>query len=88
MINIKEASQKAIEHINSLYPNRNLGDILLEEAELSDDGQFWIITVSFQKPAVTGGVGESVFTGNRSYKIFNLLAENGEVRSMKNGMLK
>ncbi len=47
MINIKEASQKVIEQVNSLYPNRNLGDILLEEAELSDDGQFWIITVSF-----------------------------------------
>jgi hypothetical protein len=29
------------------FVNRNLGDILLEEAELSDDGQFWIITVSF-----------------------------------------
>ena len=88
MINIKEASQKSIEHINSLYPNRDLGDILLEEAELSEDGQFWIVIVSFQRPAASGGVGESVFTGNRSYKVFKLLAENGEVRSMKNGMLK
>jgi len=88
MINIKEASEKAIEHINLLYPNRNIGDILLEEAELSEDGQFWIITVSFQRPGATGGVGESVFTGNRSYKVFKLLAENGEVRSMKDGILK
>jgi len=88
MISIKEASQKAIEHITTLYPNRNLGDILLEEAEISEDGQFWIVTVSFQRPSVSGGVGESVFTGNRSYKVFKILVENGEVRSMKNGMLK
>lgn len=88
MIGIKEAAAKAIEHITSLYPNRNLGDILLEEAELSEDGQFWIVTVSFQRPASSGGVGESVFTGNRSFKVFKILAETGEVRSMKNGMLK
>ena len=88
MININEAAQKAIEHISSLFPNRDLGDILLEEAEISEDDQYWIITVSFQRPAVSGGVGESVFTGNRSYKVFTILAENGEVRSMKSGMLK
>lgn len=88
MINIKDASQKAIEHIQSLYPNRDLGDVLLEEAEISDDGQFWIVTVSFKRPSASGGVGESVFTGNRSYKVFKILVENGEVRSMKSGMLK
>ena len=88
MINIKEASEKAIEHIRSLYSNRDLGDILLEEAEMSDDDRNWIITVSFQRQAAGGGVGESVFTGNRSYKVFTILADNGEVRAMKNGMLK
>ena len=88
MIDIKEASQKAIDHIHALYPNRNLGDILLEEAELSGDGKYWMITVSFNRQGSSGGVGESVFTGNRSYKVFKLLAENGDVLSMKNGMLK
>ena len=88
MIDIKAASQKAIEHIQSLFPNRDLGDVLLEEAEISDDGQFWIVTVSFKRPSASGGVGESVFTGNRSYKVFKILVENGEVRSMKSGMLK
>ena len=88
MIDIKTASQKAIEHIESLFPNRDLGDVLLEEAEISDDGQFWIVTVSFKRPSASGGVGESVFTGNRSYKVFKILVENGEVRSMKSGMLK
>ncbi|MEZ4576700.1 MAG: hypothetical protein R2875_01440 [Desulfobacterales bacterium] len=35
MIDIKTASQKAIEHIESLFLNRDLGDVLLEEAEIS-----------------------------------------------------
>lgn len=88
MINIEEASRRAIDHIHSLYPNRDLGDILLEEAELSEDGRFWKVIVSFKRQAASGGVGESVFTGNRTSKVFQILAETGEVHSMKNGMLK
>ena len=88
MIDIKEASQKAIEHIVSLYSNLDLGDILLEEAELVEENKFWMVTLSFKRPEASGGVGESVFTGNRSYKIFKLFAETGEVRSMKNRLVK
>ena len=88
MITIEQASRSAIEHIHSLYPNRDLGDILLEEAELSGDGRFWTVTVSFKRQAPGGGVGESVFTGNRTSKIFKILAETGEVQAMKNGLLK
>jgi len=88
MIDIKKASDKAIEHLESLYPDKELGNILLEEAELSDDGKFWQITVSFKRLGAVGGVGESVFVGDRSYKVFTLLADTGEVRSMKNRIIK
>ncbi len=83
MIDVKEAAQKALDHLRALYPDYDLGDILLEEAELSDDGQFWLITLSFKTPGELGAVGKSVFGENRSFKIFKLLAETGEVRSMK-----
>jgi hypothetical protein len=33
MIDMQEASQKAIQHLISLYRDQDLGNILLEEAE-------------------------------------------------------
>jgi hypothetical protein len=84
MINVNEASRKAIDHLISLYPEHDLGKILFEEAELTDDDKFWLITLSYKSPVAAGGVGQSVFVGDRSYKIFKILAETGEIRSIKN----
>ena len=88
MIDVNEASQKAIEHLTKLYPDDDLGKILFEEAELTDDDQFWLITISYKSPVAAGGVGQSVFVGDRSYKVFKILAETGEIRSIKNRTLK
>ncbi|MEZ4550549.1 MAG: hypothetical protein R2874_08775 [Desulfobacterales bacterium] len=68
------------------FPNRDWGTFFWKR-EISDDGQFRIVTVSLSGRLLPAG-GESVFTGNRSYKVFKILVENGEVRSMKSGMLK
>lgn len=84
MIDVNEASERAVRHLKDLYPDQDLGKILFEEAELTDDDRFWIITLSFKSPVAAGGVGRSVFVGDRSYKVFKLLAENGEIRSVKN----
>jgi hypothetical protein len=83
MIDIREASQKAMEHLAALYPETDLGQILFEEAELTDDDRFWLITLSYKSPVAASGVGQSVFVGDRSYKVFKLSAESGEIRSVK-----
>jgi hypothetical protein len=88
MIDVNEASGRAIDHLKKLYTDQDLGTILFEEAELSDDDKFWIITLSFKSPVSAGGLGHSMFAGDRCYKVFKLLAENGEIRSIKNPMLK
>ncbi len=88
MINVNEASGIAVEHLKKLYPDQDLGKILFEEAELTDDDRFWIITLSYKSPVAAGGVGQSVFVGDRSYKVFKLLAENGDIRSVKSRALK
>ncbi len=88
MIDVNEASARAVEHLKKLYPDYDLGKILFEEAELSDDDRFWIITLSYKSPVAAGGVGKSVFVGDRSYKVFKLLAETGEIRSVKNREVK
>ena len=84
MIDVKEASEKAVAYLKSLYENHDLGTILLEEAELTDDNNFWLISLSFKRPNPAGIVGEAVFADNRSYKIFKLHADTGEIRSIKN----
>jgi len=82
MIDIKEACRRAIEYLERLYPDQEL-DAALEEAELTDDDRYWLVTLSVKRVTPVGGAGESVFGENRTYKIFKLLAETGEVRSMK-----
>ena len=56
----------------------------MEEAERTDDNEFWIVSLIFKKINPTGIVGESIFADNRSLKTFRLEAETGEVKSMKN----
>ncbi|MEE4362293.1 MAG: hypothetical protein V2J08_00045 [Desulfotignum sp.] len=84
MINVNEASSKAIEHLKKLYPDHDLGKILFEEAELTNDDKFWIVVLSYKSPIAASGVGTSMFVGDRGYKVFKLLAETGEIRSVKN----
>lgn len=84
MIDVKDASQKAIEYLKALYQDQELGKILVEEAELSDDNKFWLISLSFKKIDPAGIVGQSVFADNRSHKVFKLHSDTGDVRSMKN----
>lgn len=88
MIDVNEASSRAIAHLKTLYPEQDLGKILFEEAELTEDDRFWIITLSYKSPVAASGVGRSVFVGDRSCKEFKLLAENGDIRSVKNREFK
>jgi len=82
MIDVKQASQKALEHFASLYPKIDSNDIMLEEAELTEDEKYWIITISYKIPKGEK-IGETFFGETRAFKTFKLLSDTGEVRSMK-----
>ena len=84
MINVNDAATRAIDHLKRLYPEHDLGEILFEEAEITDDDRFWIVVLSYKNPISSGGVGRSMFVGDRGYKVFKLLVETGEIRSVKN----
>lgn len=78
MLDVKEAAQRASEYFASLYQ-----DILnpqLEEVELSDDGQYWFITLSYP---VAPELSALNFNFKRKYKVFKIDAKTGEVKSMK-----
>lgn len=81
MIDVKQAAQSASTFINGLYSGEMVSDVRLEEVELSEDGKFWMITLSFPLPSSLGIV--YLGGGGRQYKLFKIDADTGEVLSMK-----
>ena len=80
MIDVKEAADKAKEHLNSFFPDAD--KVQLEEVELTNDKAHWYITLSYE--GVSNSVASSLLVGKTvRYKVFKLDAENGEVLSMK-----
>ena len=88
MIDVKEATQVALEYFQDLYSDQTFSNVLLEEVERDeeDDTTYWFITIGFtdekmakkdrtlmSKPAVS----------SRRYKRFKINAETGEVVAMK-----
>ncbi len=73
MIDVKEASQRSIEYLKGLI--EKIYELTLEEVELSDDEQFWFVTLGYNKEQA-GYL--------RVYKQIKILAEDGKFISMKN----
>lgn len=79
MIDIKTAVKDAREYFLDLFGEEAVAP-QLEEAELSDDGQYWYVTLSYKTEKET--LSQS-FTSARIFKVFKLRADTGEVLSMK-----
>jgi len=62
-------------------------DLRLEEAELSEDKQYWLITLGFNRlvDKTSNPLADLMATRNyeRDYKVFKINAQTGEVQSMK-----
>jgi hypothetical protein len=63
-----------------LYPVEGASNVQLEEVELSDDGEYWFITLSYPLPPEDSVLN---FNFKRKYKVFKIDARTGEVKSMK-----
>ena len=85
MIGVKEAVKIATDYLATLYEGKDLRDVLLEEVSLSDDDRHWLVTLGFSRPVPTNPYLEAMGAENfkREYKIFEISAETGEVRSMQ-----
>jgi hypothetical protein len=80
MIQVKEATEKAKEHLRAFFPEAER--IQLEEVELSADKVYWLVTLSYE--GLSSSVASSMLVGKSLlYKVFKLDAKNGEVISMK-----
>ena len=84
MIDVKQAARIAKEYMAEMFPPQEIGNLMLEEAELSDDGSSWRVTVSFSehkgKSAIEAMTG---IESKRSYKDLKIRAEDGTVLAMK-----
>ncbi|MBM4046076.1 MAG: hypothetical protein FJ279_13255 [Planctomycetes bacterium] len=86
MLDAKAAAGKALEYFRSLYAGGPLSAVLLEEVELSEDRQFWTITLGYAPQSANPF---SAFTlDRREFKVFKVHSETGEVVSMKMKTLK
>jgi hypothetical protein len=85
MIGVKEAVKIAMSYLATLYEDKDLRDVLLEEVRLSDDDQYWLVTLGFSRPVPTNPYLEAMGAESlkREYKVFEISAETGEVRSMQ-----
>jgi hypothetical protein len=85
MLDVKQAAQKASEYFNALYAEHSLSTVQLEEVELTEDGEYWLITLSYPTSRDTASGLTELFgrTGPKEYKVFKIDAKTGEVKSMK-----
>lgn len=81
MMDVKEAAKLASDYFNGLYADQALSNVQLEEVELTEDGKYWLITLSY--PVQPGTTSFIFDTNKRKYKVFKINAETGEVQSMK-----
>lgn len=84
MIDIRTATLNATRHLQGLAPlmGGNIQDIRLEEAELSEDERFWLITLGFNVPDQKA-LTPSPFDKRRDYKQFKVDISNGDIKAMK-----
>ena len=82
MIDVKEAADRAIRYMQSL-PNMPATAIRLEEVGLTNNEAFWLITLSFMDDTEPRGLAAIANAPERQYKVFEIDAETGKVRSMK-----
>lgn len=84
MVDLKTAVSATHNYLQSIQSIMgNLQDIRLEEVELSEDKEYWLITLGFDIPAKTKSPLAIGLAPNREYKVFKVNAHTGEVEAMK-----
>ena len=79
-MDVKEATEKAIEYFKKFYPN--IERVQLEEVEITDDDKYWNIVLSYENMETTP-LSYLQIGQQRTFKVFKIDADTGKVRSMK-----
>lgn len=87
MIDVKVATANAIAYFNDVYKD-TFNNIRIEEIELSEDAEYWFITIGYDIPSpllvppikFELGAPPEFY---RDYKLLKIDANKGEIISMK-----
>lgn len=88
-IGLKKAVDSAVKAAHDYYAGQELHNMLLEEVEMAENKKAWLVTLGFNVPMTTPEwhLPHNLLAPRKSYrrlyKIFNVDAASGEVRSMK-----
>lgn len=75
----KAAIEAAVDYLKEILNSKDPLNIKLEEIDQTDDGRYWLITLSYDDITL-----ENIFEDNtRTYKVFKIDKTNNEVHSMK-----
>lgn len=95
LIDVRSAVEAARNYLQQVMdqlidPGSSIQGLRLEETELSDDKQYWLITLGFDRPLgdyldPLQSVGFSK-KYERDYRTFKIDAQTKEVKSMKRGL--
>jgi hypothetical protein len=84
IIGVKLAVEKAMGYVRDLYQGERLRDLLLEEVELSEKQNQWLVTIGFSLPKEEPvAIISPSRPLARHYKVVHVDAETGEPLSMK-----
>lgn len=87
MIELQEAVKSAkAAAIQFLAEDTVLDELMLEEVELDEVHNAWLITLGFNIPEKNSSRGIGALIGQqfkRKYKVFQVDVESGQVKSMK-----
>ncbi len=83
---VRDAARAAAGYFQALYPN--VVSFSLEEVELSEKEDYWLIALSFELPPKRTGRGSGTLPilfqpPKTKYKIFKVDVKTGEVVSMR-----
>ena len=86
MIQVKDAVKIAFELLKELYDTKKFEDVMLEEVEMAEDSNAWLVTLGFSRQIPSENIMEAIGSKKylKSFKVFRINADNGEMISMKN----
>jgi hypothetical protein len=76
----RDAAAYAAHYLSELVSINPTNPPSVEEVELSEDGKYWLITLSYSPLHPTLGM---LMSSGREYKVFEVDAFTSEVKSMK-----
>ena len=86
-VDAKQAARLSLDYFNELFPNAVISNVALEEVELLEDENCWLITLGFDEPLRHKPLAAINVFGPpppaRQFKIFKVDTKTAKVISMK-----